>query len=204
MATYARINFRASVPMRPVILALLKSCVRPQIQTSPMLIRPANTNDAEIMLAIYAPVVENTAISFELVPPTLDEFSDRIRKYSAKWAWLVAELDGNVVGYVYGSSHRERAAYQWSTETAAYIAPQSRGRGIGKALYKALLPALATKGYCNAYAAIALPNQASVSLHESVGFRSIGTFPAVGRKFDRWHDVGWFHCALRDAPLVEA
>jgi L-amino acid N-acyltransferase YncA len=165
-----------------------------------MLIRAALPSDAAAMLAIYAPIVRETAISFELDPPSLPEFEDRVIKYSKDWVWLVAEVDGNVVGYAYGSSHRERLAYQWSTETSAYVAEAARGSGIGKLLYRALLPALADRGYCNAYAGIALPNEASVALHESVGFRSIGTFPSVGRKFNRWHDVGWFHCNLRSHP----
>jgi L-amino acid N-acyltransferase YncA len=163
-------------------------------------IRAATLADASAMLAIYAPVVELTAISFELAPPSLAEFEQRIEKYAADWGWLVCELDGQLAGYAYGSPHRERAAYRWSTETSAYVAPAARRRGVGASLYRSLLPALAAKGYCNAYAGIALPNPASVALHESVGFRPIGVFPAVGRKFDRWHDVGWFHYALREAP----
>jgi L-amino acid N-acyltransferase YncA len=168
--------------------------------TSRMLIRPALLSDAATMLAIYAPIVRDTAISFELDPPSLSEFEERVLKYSRDWVWLVAEVDGKVVGYAYGSSHRERPAYQWSTETSAYVAEAARGNGIGTLLYQALLPALAGRGYCNAYAGIALPNKPSVALHESVGFRFIGTFPSVGRKFNRWHDVGWFHCQLRSHP----
>jgi L-amino acid N-acyltransferase YncA len=166
-----------------------------------MLIRAALISDASAMLAIYAPVVRDTAISFELEAPTLQEFEERIRKYSKSWAWLVAEVNGEVVGYAYGSSHRERLAYQWSTETTVYVAESARGQGVGNLLYRELMPALAAKGYCNAYAAIASPNVGSVALHEKVGFRSIGVFPSVGRKFDQWHDVGWFHYKLRDEPL---
>jgi phosphinothricin acetyltransferase len=169
-----------------------------------MLIRPATPSDAAAMLSIYAPIVQSTAISFESEPPSLAEFEGRVRKYSSGWAWLVCELNGAVVGYAYGSPHRERAAYRWSTETSAYVAPEARRQGVGTLLYQALLPALASKGLCNAYAGIALPNPASVALHVSVGFRSIGTFPAVGRKFGQWHDVGWFHCSLRQlAPGEE-
>jgi L-amino acid N-acyltransferase YncA len=168
-----------------------------------MLIRPATLADAADMLAIYSPVVQETAISFELAPPTLQEFEERVRKYSCDWAWLVAERDGLIVGYAYGSSHRERLAYKWSTETSAYVHPSARGQGVGKRLYHALLPLLAEKGYCNAYAGIALPNDASVALHQSVGFRPIGQFPSVGRKFGKWHDVAWFHRNLREHPLTE-
>ena len=168
-----------------------------------MLIRPANLADAPAMLAIYLPVVKETAISFELEAPTLQEFEARVAKCARGWAWLVAEQGGRILGYAYGSAHRERAAYQWSTETSAYVHPHARGTGVGKALYQALIPELAAKGYCNAYAGISLPNAASVALHQSVGFCAIGQFPSVGRKFGRWHDVGWFHRRLRADPPSE-
>jgi L-amino acid N-acyltransferase YncA len=168
-----------------------------------LLLRPANVADVPAMLAIYEPIVQHTAISFELEPPSPAEFEQRLAKYSADWAWIVGEIDGAVVGYAYGSPHRERAAYRWSTETSAYVAEAARRNGVGAALYRALLPRLAARGYCNAYAGIALPNPASVALHQSVGFRPIGVFPSVGRKFGQWHDVGWFHCPLHAAPPDE-
>lgn len=156
------------------------------------------------MLAIYRPIVEHTAISFELVPPSLDEFEARVRKYIDGWACLVAEHYGAIVGYAYGASHRERAAYAWSTETSAYVRPDARRRGVGTRLYQSLFTALAERGYCNAYAGITLPNEASVALHRSVGFRDIGLFPSVGWKFGAWHDVGWFHRNLRAGPAPRA
>jgi L-amino acid N-acyltransferase YncA len=168
-----------------------------------MLIRAATQADEPAMLAIYAPIVRETVISFEIEPPTLEEFSSRIKKYTEGWAWLVAEEDGRLLGYAYGSSHRERLAYKWSTEVSGYVYHSARGRGVGRRLYEALFLALADKGYCNAYAGIALPNVPSVALHQSVGFRAVGQFPAVGRKFGRWHDVGWFHRTLRAEPLAE-
>ncbi len=166
-------------------------------------VRAATVADVPAMLAIYVPIVKHTVISFELEPPSPTEFGRRLAKYSSDWAWLVGEVDGTVVGYAYGSPHRERAAYRWSTETSAYVAESTRRKGIGTALYRALLPQLASRGYCNAYAGIALPNPASVALHESVGFRPIGIFPSVGRKFGKWHDVGWFHCPLPAGPPDE-
>jgi phosphinothricin acetyltransferase len=152
------------------------------------------------MLAIYAPVVRETAISFELDPPTVTEFETRVEKYSAGWAWLVAELNSEILGYAYGSPHRERAAYRWSAETSSYVAPAARRRGIATRLYRALFSALADRGCCNAYAGITLPNEASTALHRAVGFSPIGTFPSVGRKFNQWHDVAWFHRPLRQLP----
>jgi L-amino acid N-acyltransferase YncA len=169
-----------------------------------MLLRAATLDDASAMLAIYAPIVRQTAISFELEPPPLSEFQERVRKYSKSWIWLVAEAEGRIIGYAYGSSHRERLAYKWSTETSAYVHPDAQGQGVGKRLYQELLPALANLGYCNAYAGIALPNPGSVALHTSVGFKEVGRFPRAGRKFGKWHDIGWFHCSLREAPPSEA
>ena len=168
-----------------------------------MHIRPATLNDAAAMLAIYAPIVRETAVSFELVPPTQAEFEARIAKYTEGWAWLVAEVDGMLAGYAYGSGHRERPAYRLSTETSVYVAPAAQGRGVGKQLYQALLGCLAERGFCNAYAGIAWPNSASVALHRAVGFCEIGRFPAVGRKFNQWHDMVWFHRPLRVQPLAE-
>ena len=169
----------------------------------PLLIRAATEADAGSLLQIYRPLVETTAVSFETVVPTVEEFAARITKALAGWEWLVAERDRQCVGYAYASSHRERPAYRWSVEVSAYMHPDHRGQGIGRALYSELLPSLASKGFCNAYAGITLPNDGSVGLHESVGFQFIGTFKAVGRKFDQWHDVAWYHRVLRELPLSE-
>jgi L-amino acid N-acyltransferase YncA len=165
-----------------------------------VIVRPADEVDAPAMLAIYRPYVETTAISFEQEVPSEDEYAARVRKYIAGWACLVAEADGRVLGYAYGSSHRERAAYKWSVETTIYLAPQAQRCGLGRRLYGALIPRLEAAGYCNAYAGVALPNPASVGLHRAVGFAPIGTFPRVGYKFGRWHDVAWFHLVLRQVP----
>lgn len=170
---------------------------------SPYVIRPALTADAPTLLAIYQPFVEATAVSFEMVPPTIQEFTARIEKARSHWQWLVAETAGRPIGYAYASSHRERAAYRWSVEVSAYVAPEYQRQGIGRALYRRLFEDLAEKGFCNAYAGISLPNDASVALHRSVGFEHIGVFKAVGRKFGRWHDVAWFQRTLREAPHTE-
>jgi L-amino acid N-acyltransferase YncA len=165
-----------------------------------VIIRPADVVDAPAMLAIYRPYVEGSAVSFEQEVPSVEEYSARVRKYLEAWAGVVAEVDGQVLGYAYGSAHRERAAYKWSVETTVYVAQGVQRSGIGRSLYAALLPALAQAGYCNAYAGIALPNAASVGLHHAAGFNPIGTFPRVGYKFDQWWDVAWFHLVLQDAP----
>lgn len=155
------------------------------------------------MLTIYRPYVEESGISFEFDVPSLDEFSARVRKYLAGWACLVAETEGRILGYAYGSVHRERKAYQWSVETTIYVDAAAQGRGLGRRLYGELLPELGDLGYCNAYAGVALPNDASVALHRAVGFAPIGTFPRVGYKFGQWHDVAWFHLALRQVPTTD-
>jgi len=167
------------------------------------LIRPARRADAAPLLSIYRPFVESTAVSFETVVPTVDEFAARIEKAAAGWQWLVGEQEGACIGYAYGSRHRERAAYRWSVEVSAYVHPDHHRRGIGRALYGKLFDDLAEKGFCNAYAGITLPNAASMALHRSLGFESIGVFRAVGRKFGRWHDVAWLQRALRDSPPSE-
>lgn len=119
---------------------------------------------------------------------------------AARWRAFVAEEEGQVVGYAYGSSHRERAAYRWSVETTVYVKHMCHRAGIGRALYRDLLPALAQAGFCNAYAGVALPNAASLALHRAVGFKDIGTFPRVGFKQGSWRDVAWLHRSLREQP----
>lgn len=163
-------------------------------------IRLARRDDAADLLAIYRPYVIETAVSFELEPPALAEFADRIDKALAGWQWLVAESDGEIAGYAYGSAHRARAGYRWSTEVSAYVALAFQGRGFGRALYQQLLADLAGKGYCHAFAGITLPNEASIALHDATGFTRVGVFNSVGYKFARWHDVAWYQRKLRDQP----
>jgi phosphinothricin acetyltransferase len=164
-------------------------------------IRKASEDDAAAMLEIYRPFVERTTTSFEVQAPSLEEYAARVRKYAAGWAALVAEdEDRRVIGFAYGAAHRERAAYRWSAETCVYLEERHRRRGIGRRLYDALFSALADAGYCNAYAGVVLPNEASIALHEAVGFRRIGTFPRVGHKFGTWQDMAWFHRVLREFP----
>lgn len=166
-------------------------------------IRRATESDADGCLAIYQPFVETTAVSFETTVPTTDEFAARIAKSLSAWTWLVAYQDGCCVAYAYGHSHRERAAYRWSAEVTIYVDVNHRKRGVGRRLYEQLFKDLADLGYCNAYAGVTQPNEASMALHRSVGFDYIGTFRSVGRKFDQWHDVAWFQRKLREIPCVE-
>jgi L-amino acid N-acyltransferase YncA len=165
--------------------------------------RQAAESDAAAVLAIYRPFVEATAVSFETVAPTVTEFAARIAKAVASWHWLVAECGDQCIGYAYGSLHRDRPAYRWSVEVSAYVHPSWQRQGIGRALYLHLFEHLAIKGYCNAFAGITLPNEGSVALHRGVGFEPIGVFKSVGYKLGKWHDVAWFHRALRDGAPAE-
>ena len=161
-------------------------------------IRMATPADAEDIVRIYAPIVADTTISFELDVPTVDEMRHRIVRTLERFPWLVSEdADGRVDGYVYAGPHRERAAYRWSVDVTAYLRDDARGRGIGKGLYTALFEELPTLGYFQAFAGIALPNAASIALHESVGFTPLGIYRNVGYKLGAWHDVGWWQRSLQ-------
>lgn len=155
--------------------------------------------DAAVCAAIYAPYVQRTAISFEEEPPDRDELGARIERISRTHPWLVAEHGCEVFGFAYGSPHHERAAYRWSADVAVYVAGEHRARGVGRALYRALLPLLKRQGLYVACAGVTLPNPASVALHESFGFIPVGVYRNVGFKLGRWHDVGWWQLRL-NAP----
>ena len=167
-------------------------------------IRPARTADARQIAAIYAPYVRDTAISFEVVPPTVAETRARVRAVTATYPWLVCAEGDTVRGYAYASRHHERAAYQWSVDVSVYVRADAHRQGIGRALYTALLRIVAAQGFCNAYAGITLPNPSSVGLHESMGFTPVGIYRAVGHKLGAWHDVGWWELALQPRPAAPA
>ena len=162
-----------------------------------MKIRRATPNDVKRLLEIYRPIVEDTAISFELTPPNEAEFAARIASSVASHDWIVAEHGNRICGYAYATPHRAREAYKHSVETSVYIHADHRGRGIGKKLYDALFSSLASLGYHNAYAGITMPNAASIALHQSLGFESIGVFREVGYKLGEWHDVSWWQRRIK-------
>ena len=170
-------------------------------------IRLATANDGEAVAAIYRPVVADTAISFETTLPDRDEMIRRIAETLPSYPWLVCDVDGRMAGYAYAARHRVRGAYQWSVDTSVYVAEDQRRRHIGRGLYTSLFAILTAQGYFNAFAGIALPNPASVALHEAMGFEPIGVYRRVGYKLDRWHDVGWWQRTLKqheespDVPL---
>lgn len=159
-------------------------------------IRPAEPADAVAVAAIYAPIVRDTAISFEVDAPSAEVMSGRIESTLVRYPWLVAERQGDVIGYAYAGEHRQRAAYRWSVDVTAYVAETARGLGVGRGLYTLLVEILRAQGFRAAFAGITLPNAASVALHESVGFEPFAVYREVGFKLGTWRDVGWWRLGL--------
>jgi L-amino acid N-acyltransferase YncA len=153
------------------------------------LVRLATVADAEACAAIYAPYVEDTAVSFELQPPTPAQMAERMAASLRTHAWLVLEDGGRVVGYAYGATLHARAAYRWSCEVSVYVEPGRRRSGAGRALYEALFARLAERGFLRAVAGMTLPNEASSGLHRAMGFESVGVYRDIGFKLGSWHDV---------------
>ncbi|MDE3722118.1 GNAT family N-acetyltransferase [Nocardiopsis sp. N85] len=155
-------------------------------------VRDATPADAAACADVYAPYVTDTAITFELDPPTTEEMVERIATARRDHAWLVLEdATGDVLGYAYGGAFRARPAYRWSCEVSVYLRRGVRRTGAGRALYGALLPRLAERGMTRAIACMTLPNDASLGLHRSLGFTDVGVMHRVGRKHGVWHDVAW-------------
>ena len=167
-------------------------------------IRLACADDAAQVQAIYAPVVRDTAISFEVDPPDAAEMAGRIRATLTRLPWLVCERDREVVGFAYAARHRDRAAYRWSVDVSVYVDQQARGAGVGRSLYGSLLALLASQRFVAAHAGITLPNPASVGLHEALGFVPVGVYRAVGFKLGAWWDVGWWQRRLGELAVPPA
>jgi L-amino acid N-acyltransferase YncA len=168
-------------------------------------IRVAAAADAPRIAQIYAPIVRDTFISFETEPPDAAEIARRIAATLPTHPWLVAEhLDTGVIGYAYASRHQERAAYRWSANVTVYLDEAARGRGLGRRLYAVLVDLLRRQGFRSLFAGIALPNPASVALHEAVGFEPLGVYRDVGFKLGAWRDVGWWRLGLADGDGAAA
>jgi L-amino acid N-acyltransferase YncA len=161
-------------------------------------IRAASERDAGACAAIYAPYVEDTAITFETEPPSSAEMAKRIATSSSSHAWLVLEDEGRVVGYAYGSRFHARAAYRWACEVSVYLEMGRRRSGGGRALYQALFARLSERGFRIAIAGMTLPNEASEGLHRAMGFEPVGTYRRIGYKHGAWHDVAWTQRILTD------
>lgn len=165
-----------------------------------MIIRPVKKDDAVALVAIYRPYVENTAITFEYEVPSVADFEQRIAKTVSKYPYLVAEEEGQILGYAYASTYYDRTAYDWSVELSVYLHPDARGKGIGTKLYDQLEAALERQGYLRFLACIALPNDASLALHQKRGYEQVAHFPKIGYKFEQWHDIVWLQKTL-DKPV---
>lgn len=167
-------------------------------------IRVAAEADAEAIAAIYAPYVLGTAISFEEEPPTPAEMARRIASTLGAFPFLVFEEAGAVLGYCYGGAHGARPAYRWSCNVSVYVARAAQQKGVGRALYSELFALLKRQGFHALFAGIALPNAASVGLHEAMGFTHLGTYREVGFKNGAWHDVGYWRRGLSEGlPLAD-
>ena len=167
-------------------------------------IREAKLEDAAELLAIYAPYVEKSSITFEYTVPSVAEFAERMQQVQQRYPYLVAEQDGKLLGYVYAGPFHERAAYDWAVETSLYVRQGVRRTGIGTALYAALETCLQEQGILNLNACIAYPEEEkapylsldSVRFHEKMGYQMVGLFHSCGYKFQRWYHMVWMEKAI--------
>jgi len=167
-------------------------------------LRLATPADGAAVAALYAPYVRDTSITFEYEVPDGAEFGRRIETVLKLAPWLLAVESGpggeTLLGYAYGGTWRTRVAYRWVVETAVYVDKRQHRRGIGRALYGALLDLLRLQGFCRALGGITIPNPESIALHEKLGFTFVGTYPKCGFKHGTWWDVGFWDVELREHP----
>ena len=166
-----------------------------------MSVRIAKESDLEQILAIYGPYVADTAISFEYSVPTMEEFTQRFLEITRQFPWLVWEEEGRILGYAYGSAPFERAAFGWCAEPSIYLAPEARGRGIGRALYSALEECLKGQGYRVLYAIITDDNEPSLAFHKALGYQYLAHFPRCGYKMDKWYGITWLEKRLDSVEM---
>lgn len=162
------------------------------------MIRLATSSDAAAICDIYNYYIASTTISFEENPVDAADMAQRIETANTKHCWYVYEEDGHIVGYAYATPWRVRSAYRNSVETSVYIHHESGGKGIGTTLYTHLLAELRQRGIRAVIGGIALPNRASVALHERMGFTQVAHFVDVGMKFGKWIDVGYWQLVFKD------
>ena len=160
------------------------------------MIRPATHLDAEAIACIYNYYIEETTITFEETPVDSAEIIERMGNLDTGLPWFVDEEDGKVTAYAYAAPWRTRASYQNTVETTVYLDRAQTGRGLGAALYRELVKALEARSLHVLIGVLALPNPASIALHERLGFEQVAHFKEVGRKFDRWIDVGYWQLTI--------
>ncbi len=163
-----------------------------------MKIRIARKEDAKQLLAIYSPFITDSAVSFELRVPAVNEFKERITNCMRTHPWFVCEHEGNIIGYAYASGYRDRIAYQWSCECSVYVDNNFKRRGVARAVYSALFEVLTYQGFVNVYAVITHPNPASIKFHKAAGFKLFAIYRNAGYKFGKWHDVHWYSKKVND------
>jgi L-amino acid N-acyltransferase YncA len=164
-------------------------------------IRLITTKDTEAALNVYAPYVLHTAATFEYEVPTVEEFKKKIEKITSQYPWLVCECDGEIVGYAYGSMHRDRTAYRWSPEATVYMNEDFHRKGIARILYTVLFEIMKMQGYYSVYAGVLATNTKSVEFHRAMGFEDIGLFKNIGYKLGEWHTNLWLQYFLQEHKL---
>jgi L-amino acid N-acyltransferase YncA len=160
------------------------------------MIRPVEPEDAAALCALYNHYIESSIVTFEEEPVSVEAFRERIESITASYPWLVYEANGDIAGYVYASAWKARRAYRHAAESTVYLTPSHQGKGVGTTLYEHLIADLKARSVHCLMAGIALPNDASVALHEKIGFTKVANFREVGRKFDRWIDVAYWELIL--------
>lgn len=167
------------------------------------MIRKVQGSDAQAICSIYNHYIENTIITFEEVPVTESHMYERLQQVDPHHSWWVYEVEGDLAGYAYSSPWKSRSAYRFSAEATIYLSPHFCGRGIGVKLYQHLIKTVKQAGFHCLMGGIALPNSASVSLHEKLGFTKTAHFKEVGFKQHQWIDVGYWQLLLateKDSP----
>lgn len=162
--------------------------------------RFAEKSDASAISKIYGYYVENTAVSFECIPPSAEEFVRRIEETMPKYPFIVCETDGQILGYACAHSYRSFAAYAWGAELSIYLKHDVHGIGLGKALYGALIELLKMMNFQTVYGIVAYPNPESDRLHKSMGFRYSGAMHKAGFKLGEWYDITNYELAIGEYP----
>ena len=167
------------------------------------MIRVATADDADAILDIYRPSIEESVTSFETEVPSVEAMRARIENCLLRYPWLVCEDQQGVCGYAYAGEHHSRAAYRWTVNVSVYIAERSQRQGIARRLYEALFSILDKQGIRTVIAGISVPNPTSHAFHEALGFKKAGVFPAVGYKLGQWIDVSWWTLKLGEDSKSE-